>query len=158
MPRLSPQTKLLRDQEFLTAYQETGSLKEAAKKVSKIGSQGAKDPERSAEAAGSQRLRNIELSILEAAAENGITPTTVAKKIKELLDDKDLKNVDKGITHSLKIGVGGGYTPEAPPSVTFNVALFNNPQIRMAVGMIDQAMKGEIIKPIANAQPIPPTS
>ena len=130
MPKLTPQTKKIRNQEFLTALKATGSPKEAAKIVGKIGSQGSKNIENSAAVMGTKRLKQVNLSILDAALKNGITPDKVAKKINNLLDAKkivrqfkkgdleyeyeedNVKALDKGIEHSLKIGVGGGYAPE----------------------------------------------
>ena len=127
MPKLSPQLKKIRDKQFLTALEATGSPKEAAKLVGKIGSQGGKNPENVASARGSQRLKRINETMLDAALKNGVTPDKLAKKIKTLLDAKvrvktyikgdletevvheDSQAIDKGITHALKIGVGGGY-------------------------------------------------
>ena len=119
MPRYTPQLKALKQIEFLNALEKTGSPKEAAKLVGRIGSQGALNPEHSAESMGTKRLKQVEESILEAALEQGVTPKKVAKEIKNLLDHIKPEAKDKGITHALKIGVGGGYAPEK--NINFNV-------------------------------------
>ena len=99
MPKLSVQTKKIRDLKFLNALKETkGNAKEAAIIVGKIGSQGATDLDNSAKSSGSQRLSNLNPTMLDALAENGVTPDKIAKKIDRLLDKDDYQAIDKVIT------------------------------------------------------------
>ena len=111
MPKYTAQNKKIRDAKFLEAVKLTGSAKEAAKMVGRIGSQGSKNPEHSAESMGTKRLKQVEESMLDAFTEEGVTPRKVAKEVKNLLDHKNPMAKDKGISHALKAGVGGGYKP-----------------------------------------------
>lgn len=122
MPKLTAQSKKLRNIRFLNALQETdGNPTEAAKLVGRIGSQGAKDPEASAHTMGTKRLKQVELTILDSLTEKGVNSDKIADKINELLEHADHKAIDKGIAHALKIGVGGGYAPEKRETVSVNI-------------------------------------
>lgn len=130
MPKLTPQLKKIKDEQFLNALQETGSAKEAAKIVGNLGSQGGLDIENVASVMGTKRLKQVNLSLLDALSGQGITSKKIAKKIDTLLNAKvrvktymkgdlqseveheDTQAIDKGLTHAIKIGVGGGYTAE----------------------------------------------
>ena len=130
MPKLSPQLKKIRNMEFLEALKETGSAKKAAKLVGNLGSQGGKDIENVASVMGTKRLKQVNLTLLDALLARGVNPKKIAKKIDTLLDAKvriktfikggleteieheDSMAIDKGLNHAIKIGVGGGYAPE----------------------------------------------
>ncbi len=143
MPKLKPINQDIRNQQFLNALEQTnGNSKEAAKIVGKIGSQGAKDPEKSAAVMGSKRLSKVNISILEACENIGVTPAMVASKIKQLLNSADRTAIDKGITHALKIGIGGGYKLEMPivhPEPN-NINFFSNPEVMEATKRLDDVI------------------
>ena len=121
MPKLSPKLKKIRDTNFITAVMETGSIKEAAKRVGKIGSQGAKNPEHSAESMGSQRLQSLEMSMVDALLAQGVTPKKIAERTDDLLESQDPQFIDKGITQSMKMGLGGGYAAEKTINTNLNI-------------------------------------
>ena len=112
MPKYTEQTKKIRNARFLEALKRTGSAKEAAKAVGRIGSQGGKDIENSAAVMGTKRLKQVNLSMLDALTEEGVTPKAVAREIRNLMRHRNPIAKDKGVTQSLKIGVGGGYKGE----------------------------------------------
>lgn len=121
MPKLSPKLKKIRDTNFITALVETGNLAVAAKRVGKIGSQGATDIENSAASMGSQRLKNLNLSLLDAYINKGITPEKLANTNFELLEDEKPEVRLKALDTGIKVGVGGGYAAEKHESINLNV-------------------------------------
>ncbi len=125
MPKLSPKLKKIRDTNFITAVVETGNLAEAAKRVGKIGSQGATDIENSAASMGSQRLKNLNPSLLDAYINKGITPEKLADTNFELLEDEKPEVRLKALDTGIKVGVGGGYAAEK--SINANININSNP-------------------------------
>ncbi len=121
MPKLLPQTERIRAKRFIKALEKTGSPMKAAMEVLDIGSKGAKDLNNSASSAGSQMLRRIKPTMLEALENQGVTPEKIAKKIDSNLDNGDPNIVDKAIDKSLKVGVGGGYAAEKHQSLNVNI-------------------------------------
>jgi hypothetical protein len=128
MSKLSLQIQKLHEQQFLEALERTGgNATAAAQLVCRIGSRGAKNPERSAAVMGSRMLTRVNISTLQACLAKGVTPDKVAQKIDELLHAKrivlitqlngqrimlvhmDATAIDKGIVQAMKIGLGGGY-------------------------------------------------
>lgn len=90
-----------------------------------------------------EALQEEAKTMLEAAKKLGLTPEKLIKKVNVLLDAKkitkllsqggdndegtivseeeDKQAIDKGLTHALKIGVGGGYAAEKTVGVNFNI-------------------------------------
>ena len=130
MPKLLPQTIKIRNARIIKAVMIAKNKKELGYLTGHPGKNGSKDPDNSATILGTQNLALVQDSMLDAALAAGITPAKVAEKINVLLDaekirkvmrqgetiieesEEDKMAIDKGITHSLKIGVGGGYAPE----------------------------------------------
>ena len=88
MPKDTPQTKKIKDAEFLQALKETGSPKKAAIVVGNLGSQGGKNLDKVASVMGTKRLKRVNISVLEAMLKNGVTPDKIAKKTNVLLEAK----------------------------------------------------------------------
>ena len=121
MPKYTIQNKKMRDRQFLEAIKQTGSPKEAAKIVGNIGSQGGKDLENVAAVMGTKRLKQVNEPILEAMLQSGVTAKKIAEKVDELLNDENPIAIDKGVTQALKVGVGGGYSPEKHLNVNIDI-------------------------------------
>lgn len=123
MPKLLAQTIKLRDVKILKASQIAKDNKELGYMTGNPGKNGSKNPDKSAVVLASQNLAKLNLSMLDALAEQGVTPVKIAKKIDGQLDSTRPEIIDKGIIHSLKIGVGGGYAPEKSQALNLNVGL-----------------------------------
>ena len=121
MPKLLEKTKRIRHKRFLTALERTGSPAQAALETLNIGSRGAKNIENSASAAGSQMLARIKETMVDALERNGVTTDKIAKKTDDLLESQDPIYIDKGITQAMKMGLGGGYSPEKSVSMNVNI-------------------------------------
>jgi hypothetical protein len=150
MPKLLPQTQAIKDQQFLNALQETsGNATEAAKLVGKIGSQKGKNSQGSAASMGSQRLKKLNVSMVQACLNKGITPDKVADKIMMLLNDPQPNIVDKALSHALKVGVGGGYKPEPITTVSRPIyEVWKDPEMLAAVRQCEHAIKARIARQI----------
>ncbi len=135
MPKYSPQTKLIKDMQFVEALHETGSPKEAAKVVGSIGSQGAMNPEESARVMGSKRLRNVSYYLLRSMYDTGVTDQYIAQKVLELLTSDDLRMVDKGITQFIKITERFRDLPEESKTQV------SNPKIQKAVDEFEDNLR-----------------
>ena len=99
-------------------------------------------------------------SMGEALAKVGVTPERVATKIRRLLNAKikvrtfikgtmttevekeDSFAIDKGITHALKLGVGGGYqqVPVGPITINF----FGNPKLMEMKDTFEEQIKATL--------------
>ena len=115
VPKLSPKLKKIRDTNFITAVMETGNLAEAARRTGKPTTQ------HSAESIGSEKLSKLEPTMIEALVNRGITTGKIAERVEDLLESQDPQFIDKGITQSMKMGLGGGYAAEKHQSVNVNV-------------------------------------
>ena len=107
----------MNDRKKLRAIIGTNTLRDAAKEIYNIGSQGGKHHDATARALGSRMLKEIESSILEEAIDQGMTPTTIARELRALVRGdatEDRLSFDQkkfGIETLLRIGIGGGYAP-----------------------------------------------
>jgi hypothetical protein len=128
VPKLLERTKRIRHKRFLTALQKTGSNAKAALEVLNIGSKGGKDINAIAAAAGAQMLQRVKGTLVDALERRGVNADKIAERVDDLLDSQDPQYIDKGITQSAKMGVGGGYAPEK--SINVNVEVEANPKIK----------------------------
>jgi len=135
MPKLTEKTKRIRQKRFLTAFAKTGSPRKAAYEVLNIGSKGGKDLDASASAAGTQMLNRIGGTLVDALERRGVNADKIAERVDDLLDSQDPQYIDKGITQSAKMGVGGGYAPEK--SINVNVEVEANPKIKELAEMLN---------------------
>ena len=107
-----------------------------------------------------EAIKEEEKTMAAALNKSGITPLKVARHINKLLDAKvkvetfkkgemmttvtreDTFAIDKGVTHALKLGVGGGYIQNEQPSVVIN--FFNNPRLLQIRNAFETQIKEEL--------------
>lgn len=122
-----------------------------------------------------EALQEEQDTMLKALDRNGITPDKLAKAVEKLLDAKkvirtfgkttieteDTFAIDKGLTHALKIGTGGGYKDQgiAPPLLTIN--FLNSPELQVVVNKaeseIRSIMEAKLAERAAQAADVKPT-
>lgn len=101
-------------------------------------------------------------TMIGALKAQGITPVKIAEKINVLLnaekkvrqiirgeltteyEEEDTNAIDKGITHSLKLGIGGGYAPEK--SLNVNVSVIDDEAITKIADELNAKMTNEVYK------------
>ena len=59
-----------------------------------------------------EAVKSEQKNLVDALEAQGITPAKIAQKIDYLLESEDESVIDKGLSHAIKIGVGGGYAAE----------------------------------------------
>lgn len=92
----------------------------------------------------------------DALLEVGIDPLMLAKKIKELLNAEksvlqngkiaftlpDTEMINKGLTHALRVGVGGGYVDgNSQPPVQINFGFVNSPDVQAQIQKFEEELK-----------------
>lgn len=117
-------------------------------------------------------LERKQESMLTALEQAGVTPGFLARKINQLLNkeqvivrnnittglietvetgEMDVQAVDKGITHALKLGLGGGYKDNQTNTTnqTINYNFINSPEVQAKVKEFEEDLKSQLTaKPI----------
>lgn len=118
-----------------------------------------------------QALSELHATMADALAAKGINPDTVAEAIHKLLnaqkvriivradgdevieeEKEDSFAINKGITHALKIGIGGGYK-EAPPIPNVNILNIHGAS---ELAREYEAKMLELLKQSMKPKPLPP--
>ena len=120
MPRLSEKTKLLRLKQRIKALKTSKSITEFGYKVAKegVGSRGGKNKDKIACVIGHKELNKVDFNLLEKLTgkkehlENIVRILTECVDLeKDPIEKKKFEQMKWGIEQSIKLGVGGGYSP-----------------------------------------------
>lgn len=128
----------------------------------------AKSPNRVINATGFKlALAEKQETMIAALEQAGVSPSFLARKVKELLNkeqvivrnnittglietietgEMDVQAVDKGITHALKLGLGGGYKDNQSMTTnqTINYNFINSPEVQEKVKAFEDDLKTQL--------------
>ena len=130
MPKLTERTKLMKDKERIKALETSKSVTEFGYKVADIGKRGGKNLDHIACERGRQVLNSIDFSLLEqlSGTKNHLKNiTTILTEVIDLtknpIQKEKFEQAKWGIEQNLKVGLGGGYTPEKKVTLNANIDL-----------------------------------